>query len=271
MTYKDILTRVANNLSLPSITSAFLSIGKKDIFDTLTVLTQQHEHVTGEKTITITTDSEEISLSTEMPDFYSPLELAFFDADGNQYYTKEVLPETFIKWNPNVEVSVVSFSELVTDATPETMLWTPENELLDGYIGYTFTDDYPQKLKWKPAIAGTIKIIYVRYPIMQQVGYGYNYGFNYATTDLMTALPNLHPAFHLMIVESVTLKMLYRKLLEKGLTEINLLGIRELINMHQKEFNSQSERFGAFVKKTATFEAKSVEFFDFLNDRGMLL
>lgn len=270
MTYKDILTRVANNLALPSITSAFLSIAKKDIFDVLCVLIQEHEFITTEINIPITTSITSIDLST-YADFFSPLELVFLDSDGNRLYTKEVLPETFLKWNPSAEYSTESFNELVTDAMPTTILYSAENEQLDGYVGYTFTDDFVAQLRWKPAINGSIQMIYVRMPILSDVGYGFNYGFNYGSNDLLGFTPPLNPAFHTIIVESITVKMLYRMLLDEKLTEIRLIAIRSLIKEHQAQLKSQSDTFAAFVKKTATFEAKEIEFFDFLFDRNMLL
>jgi len=271
MTYKDILVRVANNLALPSLTSAFISVGKKDIYDVLCVLIQEHENVTTEVTIPITTASTEITLEETLPDFYSPLELIFLNTNGSQISSKEVLPETLLRWNPNVETVTTSFTEIVTDATPEAMLYTPENEQLDGYLGYTFTDDLLPKLKWKPATEGSIQIIYVRHPIIQQAGYGYNYGFNYGSSDLLGVIPPLHPAFHTMIVESITLKMLLREYRRKDITEVQLIATRELYSKHEKEFKKQSDTFAAFIKKTATFEAREIEFFDFLNDRSMLL
>jgi hypothetical protein len=270
MTYKDILTRVANNLRLPSITSAFLSVAKRDIYDVLCVLIQEHEFITTEINIPITTAITSVDLST-YADFFSPLELVFLDSDGNRLYTKEILPETYLKWNPTTEYSVESFNELITDATPSTILYSAENEQLDGYVGYTFTDDFVGQLKWKPAINGSIQMVYVRAPILQDIGYGFNYGFNYGSSDLLGFTPPLNPAFHTMIVESLTVKSLYRMLLDENLTEVRLIALRSLIKEHQSEFKKQSDTFAAFIKKTATFEAKSVEFFDFLNDRSMLL
>lgn len=271
MTYKDILTRVANNLGLPAITSPFISMAKKDIFDVLTRLTQEHEHVTNEIVIPITESAQEFSIVSKVPDFYSPLELVFLNSDGSRYFTKEVLPETLLKWNPDTEQITATFTEVMTDATPDVENFTTENELLDGNVCYAFTDDYPAKLSWKPAISGNIKMIYVRYPIMSTTGYGYNYGFNYATSDLTTAIPNLHPAYQLMIVEGVTIKMLVRDFRRKGMTEVEFLSIKEMLNEHKMEFKKQSDLFAAFVKKTATFEAKEIEFPDFLFDRAMLL
>jgi hypothetical protein len=271
MTYKDILVRVANNLVLPSLTSAFISVGKKDIYDVLCVLTQEHEFVTTEKTIPITSAATSVELPTSMPDFFSPLELIFLDTEGHQFTAKEVLPETFLKWNPNVETAVTSFSELVTNATPEAMLYTSENELLDGYVGYTFTDDFAPVLKWKPAINGSIRIIYVRQPILTDLGYGFNYGLNYGSNDLLGFTPPLNPSFHTMIVEAITLKMLLREYRREDMTEMQMLATRELYSKHEKELKKQSDIFAAFVKKTATFEAKEIEFPDFLNDRSMLL
>lgn len=271
MTYKDILVRVANNLGLPSLTSAFLSVAKKDIYDVLCALIQEHEFATTEKTITITTSVTSVDLYSSMPDFFSPLELVFLDSDNNRLYTKEILPETFLKWNPNVDLTVESFNELVTDATPSAILFSAENEQLDGYVGYTFTDDVAPLLKWKPAIDGSIQMIYVRAPLLTAEGYGFNYGFNYGSSDLLGLIPPMNPAFHTLIVEGVTLKFLYRRLLDKQLTDIQLNGINTSIRLHQKEYQKQSDNYGAFIKKTATFEAKEIEFFDFLNDRSMLL
>lgn len=271
MTYKDILVRVANNLALPSMTSAFLSVAKKDIYDVLCVLTQEHEFVTEEKTIAITSAITSIEIMTYIPDFFSPLELIFLDSDGNRLFVKEVLPETLLKWNPNIELATESFNELVTDATPQTILYSSENEQLDGYVGYTFTDDFIAQLKWKPAVNGSIKIIYVKHPILSDLGYGFNYGFNYGSNDLLGFTPPLNPAFHTMIVESITIKNLYRMLLDKTISETQIVSIRSIISEHQAQLKKQSEAFGAFIKKTATFEAKEIEFFDFLNDRTMLL
>jgi hypothetical protein len=270
MTYKDILVRVANNLALPSMTSAFLSMGKKDIYDVLCVLIQEHEFVTTEVEIPITTSITSVDLST-YADFFSPLELIFLDTEGHQLVSKELLPETFLKWNPQIETVTTSFAEIVTDATPEAMLYTPENELLDGYLGYTFTDDFVPLLRWKPEVNGSVKMIYVRMPVLLADGLGFNYGFNYGSNDLLGFTPPMNPMFHTMIVEAITLKMLLRDYRRKDITEAQIIANRELYSKHEKEFKAQSDKFAAYVKKTATFEAKEIEFPDFLNDREMLL
>ena len=254
MTYKDIINRVAINLSLPAVTSAFLSITKKDIFDVVQAITRKAEYLTDIKTqaLALSTATEEhIDLPT---DFFFPKEVIFMNADGQVFYSKEVLHETFMRWIPTVYDNE-PFGTFDMTTQPEVMNITPENERLDGYLCYTFPDDGSNRMLYKPSVSGTCNIMYVK---------------GMETLPTITSSPDFTFVYHNLVVDGVTLKQLVRSL--KGVNDQGAIVSTQIQMKHYREAYADGlGDFTGYVNKTASFEAKEIIPFDFLNDRGMLL
>lgn len=251
MTYQDIIDRVIDNLGKPEQSSVFLSIIKKDIYDVLLKLYRKAEPIKAEQDATITDASQEVAVAS---DFFLPLEVLFYDSDGLRFPTKELQYEEYLRWDPDVEASTTSFSELVTGASPASMIYTKENFDLDGLVGYVFIDESAVKLKWKPAINGSLKIYYVTYPT--------------SVISTLTSSPAFHKIFHELIVLEVTIKHIVRRL-GKVSNEIELYGLQQQLSHYKRERDETLSNFAGFVNRNVS--APVVEMFDFLNDYGMTI
>jgi len=253
MTYQEIIRRTAANLSLTSVSSAFVAVAKRDMYDVVNSITRKVQFLKAVRTDTITDASGDLVLQT---DFFFPVEVVFFDENGYQFVSVELQREAYEKWIPNVTVETQSFVNLVTSATPDTYVWTQENEDYDGKVGYLFTETDPRALKWKPLVDGTVRVIYATYD-------------DTAITTVSNS-PEMHKVFHELIVIGITLKLLYRKLLVTA-QEIELIAIQSSIKIYQNEYKDMMADLTSYAEKKATFEVQRMEPFDFLGDRSMLL
>lgn len=253
MTYQEIIRRTAANLSIVSISTAFIAVAKRDMYDVVNTITRKVQFLKAVKVETITDSSGDLTLQS---DFFFPVEVVFFDSNGNQFVSVEIQREAFEKWAPNVALETQSFVNLVTSATPDIYIWTQENEDYDGKVGYLFTDTDPVTLKWKPLVGGTVNVLYAIYD-------------NTAITTVSNS-PAIHKVYHELIVIGITLKLLHRKLLVVE-TEVELIAIQSSIKIYRAEYTDMMGDLVAFSEKKATFEVQQMEGFDFLNDRRMLL
>lgn len=251
MTYADIQDRVLSNIGREK-NATFLETVKKDIFDVIIKIYRKTEPIKKENTttITITTASQEVTVPS---DFFVPNEVLFFDADGLRFPAKELQYEEYMRWNPEVDAVTTSFNELITPATPAGILYTQENADLDGIVGFTFSDTNPQKLLWKPAVGGTVKLYYS--------------ALAPEFTD-QTESPEISIAFHELIVLGVTIRQLIRKLKEIS-DQIRLIGLQTEIRHYKEEWAETLSNFYGYTNRNTS--SPRIEAFDFLNDSSMLL
>lgn len=251
MTYADIQDRVLSNVGRTK-DGTFVETVKKDIFDVITKIYRKTEPIKKENTteITITTTSQE---TTVPDDFFVPNEVLFFDADGLRFPSKELQYEEYMRWNPEVDAVTTSFNELITPAVPAGILYTQENADLDGIVGFTFSDTKPQKLLWKPAVGGTIKLYYsaIAPEIADQAD-----------------SPEISVMFHDLTVIGVTIRQLIRKLKDTS-DQIKLIGLQTEIRHYKEEWNETLSNFYGFTNRNTS--TPKIEPFDFLNDSSMLL
>ena len=251
MTYNAIIDRVLTNIGREK-SATFLETVKKDIFDIITKIYRKTEPIRQENstTITITTASQEVAVPS---DFFVPLEVLFYDSDGLHFPCKELEYEEYLRWNPDTQQITTSFNELVTSATPISQAYTQENFDLDGLIGYTFSNALAQKLLWKPAVNGTIKLFYSALP---------------SAITALTGEAQLNVAFHELIVLGVTIKQLVRRLKDTS-DQMKLIGLQTEIKYYQTEWNETLSNFNGFVNRNTSTPV--ITPFDFLNDSSMLL
>jgi len=254
MTYQEIIRRTAANLSLTSISSAFIATAKRDMYDVVNAITAKVRFLKAVNSEDITDASGDLVLED---DFFLPVEVVFFNESDHQYISVEMQRESFEKWTPNVALITESFNSLVTSATPDVYVWTKENEDFDGKIGYLFTETSPRALKWKPLVNGSVKIIYATY--------------DETAIATLSNSPEMHKVYQELIVLGMTLKLLTRMLLAEDLTEIRLVAIRSSIKSYKEDYKDKMGDFTAYSDKKSTFEVQRMEGFDFLNDRNMLL
>jgi len=251
MTYKEIMYRAGLNVGIDSLSQADISVMKRYIFDIVTELLRKTDTIKSVYELDITTDDEDAQLPT---DFYAPLDVVVTASDNSYFNMVEISYEDYLKWNPNIVTGTTSFAELVTDATPDQLYWTRQNEDFDGKVGYFFTDTFPIILKWKPAIAGAMQIYYSSVPASE------------ITT--LTGSPTLHAAFHEAVVLGVTIKWL-RALIIRSQNQERTFTVSTALRVFEKEYDKILGDLGGFTNRTTT--THRVEQFDFLNDAEMLL
>lgn len=309
MTYADIVSRIANNIGLPSQSSVFLSITKKDIYDAISKIYRKVEPIKATYELTISSDetvltsgtlvtgrrytitsyqtgddftnvgaasnaddveftatgttpttwtnSSEITPSVQeitLPDdFFVPLEVLFYNSDGLRYPSKELQYEEYMRWNPDIEAESESFGQFDVTSTPAPFLYTRENFDFDGLVGYTFSDSNPQKLLWKPAIGGSLKIYYS----------------NYSTSAIsLTSSPDFHAIFHELIVVEVTIRQLIRKLSTLSDT-VQSFGLQAEIKHYKDERTELLSNLSGYVNRNV--ETPTIAPFDFMNDPNMII
>ncbi len=263
MTYAEIVNRIANNLGKDNQSSVFTSITKLDIIDAMDKIYRKVEPVKVDFTATITIAASSLTLAASNPavppttpltyPFLVPLEVLFFNSDGQRFPCKELQYEEYIRWNPDVTADQTSFGQFDITSTPMPLLYTQENFDFDGLVGYAFSDTNPQQLLWKPAIAGSVKIYYVTYE---------------NTLSALTASPNIHRVFSDLIVLTVTIKQLTRIL--GGITDqIKLFATTRQITEFKEELAGALKDYAGFVNRDASTPV--ITPFDFLNDYNMLI
>uniref|UniRef100_A0A6H1ZG85 Uncharacterized protein n=1 Tax=viral metagenome TaxID=1070528 RepID=A0A6H1ZG85_9ZZZZ len=260
MDYKQIIERVETNVGIERANYRTRAVIKRDIYDVMTRLmskTGTLKVVTAE--LAITTAATEYDIATNLPALFTIEEAEFRSTNGNPYYKKELEYEEFLRWQPNLELITESFSELVTSATPEEIIYTRENEDFDGYVGYTLLDEgaYP-KIKWKPEIDGTLILYYTSVPVT----------FDMDDVGVLDATPQFHHAFHEALSLGASLKWITRQF-KKAITEAELVGLQTTYKIMKLEFDEMSSDIVGWVNRRIT--TAIIEPFDFLNDRSMLL
>lgn len=190
-------------------------------------------------------------------DFYIPLEVKILTSSGNIYASKEMSYEDYMNWNPNTDFLSTSFSEAASATDPVEYYFTDENDKYDGNVGYCFPVLLVNNLRtmvWKPDVNCTIQIYYV--------------AITQSTVSTLTNSPSVHFAFHELIVLSVTLKWLKRRML-KSKTEVELFACKSLIQSYEEQYKEMLNDYAGYVETTAY--AQTAEIFNFLNDRDMLI
>ena len=261
MTYEQLIRRIADNTGASPTNGMFRATARRDIYDVLQLTIRKSEFPKKlyEVTIADADDGSENPVpfeETELPsDFYLPIEVIFFASSGNRFAEIEMTRETYERWLPNVELSTESFNELVTDATPEEIIWTQENFDYDGYVGYLFTETVPRKIIWKPPVNGTLKIYYTN-------------DFTQFTSSQYANAPDIHRIFSELVVDSVTTKMLVRKF-RTVKDEVGLVALKSELAEYKEKVKDGMKDFVGYTQKKA--ETPRVEPFNFLNDPSMLL
>lgn len=251
MNHRDIIYDVLHNLK-QTPDQKTLSVVKRDLWYLTGKIFRSGRGIKATLEKAITTAKSELLMPEN---FFVAEEVQFFATSGNQYYDEEISHEKFIKWNPSTDVAIESFNELVKSAdAPQEILTTDEDAELDGRIGYLFTDEIDiQKLVWKPAINGTVKILYCVTP------------FEDIDFD---ATPHMHFSFYDMLVNGCTARELKRRI-SLAKTEVELIAIRAAHSEYKKDFEDDlSEYAGVVEKKSAT---PIMQGFNFLNDGDMLI
>ncbi|MHB9147705.1 MAG: hypothetical protein ACYC2U_04725 [Candidatus Amoebophilus sp.] len=200
---------------------------------------------------TLTVDCQNITLPS---DFFLPLEVVFSNSESQRFPVRELQYEEYLRWNPNIVVETSSFTDLVTNAVPVPMAMTEENAMLDGLIGYVFSDTNPIRLKWKPAIDGVVQIFYAVYPTS-------------AISDL-TASPDIHTIYQDLIVLGVTIQQLTRRLTSPK-DQIELFGLQTAIKRFGEDYQETLKNFGGYVNTNTS--APIIQPFDFMNDYDMFI
>ncbi|MFA4916706.1 MAG: hypothetical protein WC974_09865 [Thermoplasmata archaeon] len=274
MTYQGIINRVVNDTGVDNnnITVKDVAKFKLDLFDVTTQLLRIGEALKAATTYSISETAlvggfgelgfgesgfgaepaiQEVNMETS---FYAPQEVIFKNSDGVRVYAQEMQYEEYLRWNPNITEVTTSFNDIVTDATPQELFYTEENNKFDGGIGYCFTDTNPQKLIWKPAFTGTVEIYYSK--------------INPETALSLSSSPDIHFAFHEAIVHGVTMKWLFR-LLPFAKTEVQLLAYRDMVAYHKDEYKKMVADFTGWVNRLA--ETPVIQGFGFLQDPSMFI
>lgn len=256
MTYAEIIRRVlANTSNLGTKEPSYLETMKDDIADEINALYRKAEPIKQEleTDIAITTESQE----SDMPeDLFIPREVLFYNSEGHRFAAKELQYEEYMRWNPSAEGETTSFAELVDiSLTPVAEVYTQENADFDGLVGYTFTDSYPQKLLWKPAITGSAKVFY-------SVAYDFT-----ALTDL-TESPVFNRVYHDLIVIGATIRRLTR-ILTTITDQIQLFAVQTALKHYKEQRTELLKDFIGFVNTNVSTPA--VEPWDFLNNYNDLI
>lgn len=255
MTYQDITERVMINLNLKSMSSAFISTCRRDIYDSLIKLLRKGESLkyiwefqVDDDTTDATYETESIEVPTKL---YMPLEVKFsLTADQNLYYRAvELTEEEFMRWVPITDPETTTFTELVESSTPIAYYGSRENVLYDGCVGYVFTDANPRIFKWKPAVNAMIKVLGVELPTD-------------AISDI-TVSPNMHFAFHELLVLAVTIKQLTR-MLKLAKNEIELVGLQTELRLYRSEYDEVANNFYGWANRNVN--PQIIEPSDFLFD-----
>ena len=256
MNYQDILNRITDNLGIAALSSRQISTIRRDIFDVIGTISRKAESNRQLYEFTVDKDEDDNTYPTSQTlvpsNFYAPLEVIFRAGTGNMIMSKEVTWETYMRWSPNEELVTTSFVEMVSSASPQTIMWSQENEDLDGCVAFTFLDIEPIKMVWKPAVEATVQLLYIAKPTFP--------------VDALTETPAMHPAFHEAIVDGVMQKILIRKLREVQ-NEVEFLGIRTMLKEFGDKYKEAITDYAGFVNKTT--DVHSAEPFDFLNDPHM--
>jgi hypothetical protein len=251
--YADIINRIADNLGKDNQSAVFTSIVKNDIVDALNKIYRKGEPVKKvvEFNITSADPVPEGSYNYEivMPtDFFIPREVLFVTNQEQHFPVKELTYEEFLRWSPSV-IESGSFNDLVetlNPATPVPLLMTKENFDLDGYVGFTFSDTFPQKLLWKPSINGKVKIYYSAY------------------IDDFDIEDNthIHDLFLSLIVIDVTLKYKIRQLSSPE-SDLNLYGLNRQISEYKEQYKEVLKDFLVYVNTNVS--TTLIEPFELLN------
>ena len=249
-TYQGIVNAIADNVGERDQSSLWLRIVKDDIFTEMCKIYRKVKPIKVPFEDTLKSTFQELAMPD---DFFLPLEVIFFDTDGNRYPCKELQNEEFIRWNPNVTLATTSFNDIITDASPQPLYYTQENVDFDGLIGYSFFDTNPITLKWKPSINGSYQMLYSTYP---------------EVISSLTNSPDVHTVFQDLIVLGVTIQHLIRRL--SGVKDQNeFMGTQAALNRYSDDYKETMNDFNGYVN--SNISTPIISPFDFLNSPDMLI
>lgn len=246
--YRNIIRSVAVNIGINSPNSMEVSIIKKDIYDVSMKVFRHSKPIKENLSEDITTNAQELMLPEN---FFSADEVAFKDQNGQRYYTKELLEEEYLRWDPGYNVNETNFETVAINGEAQTIFNTVENLEFDGYVGYYFSDSESMSiLKWKPAINGTVYMLYSVVPEDDIVN--------------MDSEPKMHRAFRELLVLGASIKGLLRKDVK---TDIELANKTLKLRMWQDEFKQSSAEIAGYVNRTtSTPLVKPMDFMNFYED-----
>lgn len=248
--YNDIVRSVSVNLGVDSPNNKQVSIIKRDIYMTLLKVMRKSTPVKREHEEDINTHMQELYLPE---DFFTAYEVIFNSESGNRYLSREVEMEKYHRWNPNPETLNSNFEDYALASNPTEYFWTTENVDLDGRIGYYFTDEEDiSKLIWKPAINGSVKVLYSAITEQQ--------------FEDVDSTPDLHYSFRELLIIGSTIQGLLRK---PSKTEIEMNEKVLSIRMYKDEFNEMLKEFAGYINRRTN--SPIVSPFDFMNDINQTL
>jgi len=244
--YQDIINMVANNVGLASQSSIWIEITKADIYVELCKIFRKTKPIKLDISIPITSSVNEII----MPDnFYIPFEVVFLDTNNHLLKCKELQREEYMRWNkPN---TILTEGEIFVSNNLDTSVETVEtaNDLeLQFSIGYNFYyNNNSHYVQWKPAINGTIRILYSKQP---------------DELSLLNNYSEIDSVFAELIALGVTVRQLSRKLI--GVTkQEELFGLQAALNKYSEEYKDILNSFNGYVNSNTS--TPLVEPFDFMN------
>ena len=248
------MQEVAANLNKDRLTNIEQTLMKRDIYNVSLIMMRKAEPVKLNYEKDIISDKTELLMPG---DFFVALDVIFFGVDNLRYDSVEIDNEQYNRWQPNVELITTSFAELVTSATPQKWMSTPENEKLDGKLGYCYFDDIDQPtLKWKPGVDGRVLIYYVSMPIDEEF-------------LQLENTPDFHFTFYKVLIDGLTLKWLMRQLNVRGMSEVDLIALRTSISEYKTEFQQGIIELAGYSNRQV--ETGRVDPSNFLNDSDMIM
>ena len=261
MDYRTIIQQISLNLGVDNPSTREIDVVKRDVYAVLMFLMRKSAPIRKIHTISdITTDDESSFMPT---DFYLPEQVIPFASSGNRYFAKQLEYEEYLRWKPNPELTTTSFTDIVTDATPQEIFYTKENFDYDGYIGYVFPQEMADdsgtskyQIIWKPTFTGSMKIYY------QSID-----GVGLATMGL-TDSPEFRVVFHDTVVSGGTVKAMQRKIMHAK-NEIELASLQLSYRLYKDDYdNGVAELAGV---ANASSETPRIEPFEYLNDWDMMI
>ncbi len=193
----------------------------------------------------------------QMPsDFFIPLEVKFTEGAETRYISKEMTPEEYFNWNPNIS-SLTSGQTLSFDAEDvKTYYRTDENLDYDGMMGFYFEYLGDQvRLYFKPKFDGLVEVYYTYIPTIQ-------------TKDKDLEINEL---FSDILVDGACIRGLRRKLLEIGdkMSEAMLIAIRTASKDYKASYDRNMAEFIRWTMKEA--DTPQIRPFDMFSDTRMEL
>lgn len=261
MDYRTIIQQISLNLGVDNPSTREIDVVKRDVYAVLMFLMRKSAPIQKTHNVASLTTSDE---STFLPsDFYLADQVIIYASSGNRYFSKELEHEEYLRWQPNPELTVESFNELVTDATPQEIFYTKENFDYDGYVGWTIPDEMVDnsgtlvyQMIWKPTFTGSMDVLYKS---IDGIG---------LSDVALTITPEIRRAFHDTLVSGGTTKALQRKIMHAK-SEIELASMQLSYRLYKDDYdNGVAELAGV---TNASSETPRIEPFEYLNDWDMMI